>query len=89
MDNPEFREPKGRNTMTEQNQTPDTGDDVEGHQKRRDDALRGDAHRDDTEGHMRHREDAREDDAHRDEGKKHFRRDANDGDDSEGHLHRT
>ena len=87
--------------MTEQNQTPDTADDVEGHQKRRDDSYhragddveghlktRGTDGSDDTEGHLRRREDERKDDAHLDEGKKHFRRDASDGDDSEGHLHR-
>jgi hypothetical protein len=87
MDNPEFREPKGRNTMTEQNQTP-AADDTEGHHFR-DDAQRDDSyHRtgDDVEGHQRHRSDDDSDDV---EGHQRHRGDDDDTDgDVDGHLHR-
>ena len=46
--------------MTEQNETPDTADDAEGHHYMRDDAHRDDAlHRtgDDVEGHLKRRGD--------------------------------
>jgi hypothetical protein len=88
MDNPEFREPKGRNTMTEQNQPP-AADDTEGHHYMRDDAHRDDMHRDDdVEGHGRMRDDVHRDDGDDVEGHGRRRGD-DDSDDAEGHLHRT
>ena len=74
--------------MTEQNQTPDTADDAQGHHCV-DDAHRDDAfHRtgDDVEGHQRHRGDDDSDDV---EGHQRHRGDDDDTDgDVDGHLHR-
>jgi hypothetical protein len=90
MDNPEFREPKGRITMTEQNQN--TADDTQGHMHRddmhRDDTKsqfrRDDDTDDDTEGHVNYRGSG--DQPKVDDAEGHLFRRGDDEDDTEGHL---